>query len=318
MASACFLGVDTSNYTTSLAVVDDRLTVLANLKYPLPVKEGERGLRQSDALFAHTKQLPGAFAELRSLLAEYQPLAVGVSERPRNRDGSYMPCFLAGVSAAEAAAATRGVPLYRFSHQCGHLMAALVSVGHPELAEAPFAAYHLSGGTTELLLAEPGKSGFSCEIVGGTLDLSAGQLVDRIGVAMGLRFPAGAEMERLARSYTGKLPHRRPAVKGCRVNLSGAENLAAELYRATGDAAKTAAFVFSYLSDMLCDMTEQCFETYGRRPLVCAGGVMSCAALSHLMTERYGAYVAEPALSSDNAVGIAALAAEAYLRGAET
>jgi N6-L-threonylcarbamoyladenine synthase len=106
MASACFLGVDTSNYTTSLAVVDDRLTVLANLKYPLPVKEGERGLRQSDALFAHTKQLPGAFAELRSLLTEYQPLAVGVSERPRNRDGSYMPCFLAGVSAAEAAAAT--------------------------------------------------------------------------------------------------------------------------------------------------------------------------------------------------------------------
>ena len=125
MMGGCFLGIDTSNYTTSVAVIAEDGAELANIKYPLPVKEGERGLRQSDALFSHTVSLPKAIERAREVVGSRRILAVGVSARPRNVEGSYMPCFLAGVSAATALSMGADAPLYQFSHQCGHIMAAL-------------------------------------------------------------------------------------------------------------------------------------------------------------------------------------------------
>ena len=314
MNEVCFLGFDTSNYTTSAAIVDGEDRVIANLKQPLSVADGEHGLRQSDAVFQHVKNLPLLAERLAPLLAGKTLLAVGVSERPRDRDGSYMPCFLAGVAAATNAAAVAGLPLYRFSHQSGHLTAAIVSARRPDLFGRPFYAYHVSGGTTELLAVEPGENGFSSDIVGGTRDLNAGQAIDRIGVALGVPFPAGPGLEKLALSYTGKIPRKKPAVSDGYVNLSGLENLALGLYRDTNDKERVAAFVFSYLSEAIVTMTEQVFERSGARELLCAGGVMSSTILKDAIAKRFAASFAEPALSSDNAVGIAALAARAYRR----
>lgn len=314
MNEVCFLGFDTSNYTTSAAIVDGEDRVIANLKQPLSVADGEHGLRQSDAVFQHVKNLPLLAERLAPFLAGKTLLAVGVSERPRDRDGSYMPCFLAGVAAATNAAAVAGLPLYRFSHQSGHLTAAIVSARRPDLFGRPFYAYHVSGGTTELLAVEPGENGFSSEIVGGTRDLNAGQAIDRIGVALGVPFPAGPGLEKLALSYTGKIPRKKPAVSDGYVNLSGLENLALGLYRETNDKERVAAFVFSYLSEAIITMTEQVFERSGARELLCAGGVMSSTILKDTIKKRFSASFAEPALSSDNAVGIAALAARAYRR----
>lgn len=314
MNEVCFLGFDTSNYTTSAAIVDGEDRVIANLKQPLSVADGEHGLRQSDAVFQHVKNLPLLAERLAPFLAGKTLLAVGVSERPRDRDGSYMPCFLAGVAAATNAAAVAGLPLYRFSHQSGHLTAAIVSARRPDLFDRPFYAYHVSGGTTELLAVEPGENGFSSDIVGGTRDLNAGQAIDRIGVALGVPFPAGPGLEKLALSYTGKIPRKKPAVSDGYVNLSGLENLALGLYRDTNDKERVAAFVFSYLSEAIVTMTEQVFERSGARELLCAGGVMSSTILKDAIAKRFAASFAEPALSSDNAVGIAALAARAYRR----
>ena len=314
MKEVCFLGFDTSNYTTSAAIVDGEDRVIANLKQPLAVGDGEHGLRQSDAVFQHVKNLPLLAERLAPLLAGKTLLAVGVSERPRDRDGSYMPCFLAGVAAATNAAAVAGLPLYRFSHQAGHLTAATVSARRPDLFDRPFYAYHVSGGTTELLAVEPDGNGFSSTIVGGTRDLNAGQAIDRIGVALGVPFPAGPGLEKLALSYTGKIPKKKPAVSDGYVKLSGLENLALGLYRETNDKERVAAFVFSYLSEAIVTMTEQVFERSGARELLCAGGVMSSTILKDAIKKRFSASFAEPALSSDNAVGIAALAARAYRR----
>ena len=320
MKEICFIGFDTSNYTTSAAVVDGEDRVIANLKQPLTVSQGEHGLRQSDAVFQHVKNLPDLSARLAPYLEGREVLAVGVSERPRDRDGSYMPCFLAGLAAANAAAAVSGLPLYRFSHQSGHLSAAMVSSRRFDLYDRPFYAYHVSGGTTELLAAEPTENGFATEIVGGTRDLNAGQVIDRIGVSLGVPFPAGPGLEQLALGYTGKIPHRKPAVKDGFVNLSGLENLATDLYRKTNDPKQVAAFVFAHLSEAIVTMTAQVFEKYGPRDLLCAGGVMSSTILRRAISERFAASFAEPALSADNAVGIAALAARAYKRdgGKET
>ncbi len=154
MSSSLFLGFDTSNYTTSVSVVDGQGTVLLNGKRLLSVKEGDRGLRQSDAVFQHVKNLPEVETSLRSALDGMDRgsiAAIGVSVSPRDAEGSYMPCFLPGIAAAETAGAVLGIPVFRFSHQAGHIMAALHSAGVDELAEGSFAAFHVSGGTTDVL-----------------------------------------------------------------------------------------------------------------------------------------------------------------------
>ncbi len=306
---SCVLGIDTSNYTTSVAVVDEDLNCLANIKFPLIVKEGERGLRQSDAVFAHVKNLPQAFEQVERILADHQIAAVGVSEKPRNQEGSYMPCFLTGVASARGIAATCNVPMHRWSHQCGHMMAVLYGADALHLLDAPFGAFHVSGGTTELVRAEFGKDGFDVRVVGGSRDLHAGQLIDRIGVKMGMRFPAGPALEEAAVSFSGTFTKKKPSADGCYVHLSGLENLATRMYEESHDAGMTAAFVFDYVGASLECMSQAYLDTYGEMPLVYAGGVMSSHLLQRRLGDRFHGYFAPPALSSDNAVGIAVLTA---------
>lgn len=303
------LGIDTSNYATSLSVVDEMRVPVWQTKLMLPVKSGEVGLRQSDAVFAHIKNLPTGFSTAADVLKQYEIVGVGVSERPRNHDGSYMPCFLAGVSAAVAIASTLGVPLFRWSHQCGHLMAAIYGADAFSILHSEFGAFHVSGGTTELVRASLAEDGFQTEVVGGSLDLHAGQVIDRIGVRMGESFPAGPALEQLALSYAGKVPHRKPATEGCYMHLSGLENLAERMYTATGDSAQTAAFVFDYIASSLEAIGDAFRAQYGNLPLLYAGGVMSSKLLQARLSRRNESYFAPPVLSADNAVGVGILTA---------
>lgn len=315
MSNICFVGVDTSNYTTSVAVCDAEGEVLANLKAPLPVKEGECGLRQSDAVFAHVKNLPMLMRQLREVIGDSQVLAVGVSSRPRSVEDSYMPCFLAGVAAAEALCAAWDVPLYRFSHQDGHIMAAMYSSGAMEqLKNAPFAAFHVSGGTTEVLRVTPSDEGFEVLQIGGTADLNAGQAIDRAGVMMSLRFPCGKEMEALASAFSGTLPTARVSVKDCVCNLSGLQNLAEKYYRETQDASAVSAYVFEFIGKTLEEMTAQADALYPDMSVVYAGGVMSNRALQERLGKRSKTYFAHPMFSADNAAGIALLCRQKHLR----
>ncbi len=305
------IGIDTSNYTTSVALMYSDGELIANIKRPLPVKSGEHGLRQSDAVFAHIKNLPSAMAEAREALCGRVPCAVGVSERPRNIDGSYMPCFLSGVAAAESVAAAAGISIYRYSHQCGHIMAALYSSGREVLLDGrEFCAFHVSGGTTEMLRVSHAQHGFNSELIGGTADLNAGQVIDRIGVLMGLPFPCGAHLEALAMKNTLKIPSKKPKASDFKINLSGLENMAAKLYDDTGSRELTAAFVFDYIGKSLIALAESCEVKYGKSDFVFAGGVMCNSIIKKMLSERFSASFAEPSMSADNAVGIAALVAK--------
>ena len=310
MSDGYLLGIDTSNYTTSVAILDESGELVANLKRPLPVKEGERGLRQSDALFHHTVNLPYLMEEVGKITVGRRLIAIGVSDKPRNVNGSYMPCFLAGVAAAESIRAVSGAPLYRFSHQCGHVMAALFSSGRTDLAKSSFAAFHVSGGTTELVRVSGADGGFITELVGGTRDLNAGQVIDRIGVAIGLKFPAGAELEKLALTNTKRLPRRKVSRDGLFLNLSGLENIAIKLYHDTDDRALVAAFVLDYIARALDELSDEYRNVYGECEMVYAGGVMSNSIIKQYISERRAALFAEPAMSADNAVGVAMLAYE--------
>ncbi len=306
------LGIDTSNYTTSVALLSTGGELIANIKEPLPVKTGERGLRQSEAVFSHVKNLPICMNRLSEYLENREICAVGVSDKPRNQVGSYMPCFLSGVASARSIATALDVPLYTFSHQCGHIMAALFSSGRLDLCERAFAAFHISGGTTELVKITPDERGFCAELIGGTKDLNAGQIIDRIGVYMGLSFPCGAEMESLALSYEGKPRKVKASLDGTYVNLSGLENLAIKLYNECEDKALVSRFVLDYIAAAISGMTEAYVNENGAEPIVYAGGVMCNSIIKSTLSKRFDAYFAAPEMSADNAVGIANLALRAY------
>lgn len=302
---AAYLGVDTSNYTTSVALYDGES--LVQRKRLLPVKEGELGLRQSDAVFEHTRQLPELFEACFSQFGPVRLNAVGASARPRNVQGSYMPCFLAGISAARAVAASMAAPFHEFSHQAGHIAAAIYSAKRLDLAQKRFICFHFSGGTTDCLLVSPDpQNGFHVQCIASSLDLKAGQAIDRVGRMLGLRFPAGTELSALAMQSEEKF-RALPAFKGNDVSLSGVENKCAALLKEGRSAADVARCCLSYVCAAADRMTENALREYGEIPVVYAGGVMCSQYIREQLGPKYGGMFAEPAFSSDNAAGIAVL-----------
>ena len=315
----CFVGFDTSNYTTSIAACDVFGRIIANVKIPLPVKEGERGLRQSDAVFLHVKNLEKIFEEFNEKIGDMPRLAVAASASPRSVEGSYMPCFLVGDIMSKSYASSSNIPKYSFSHQDGHIMAALYSavngdsVGIEKMIDGGFAAFHVSGGTTELLLVSPKDRGYSVSKLGGTTDLNAGQAVDRCGVAMGLRFPCGPEMERLAMKNELRYSKSKINVRDFDCCLSGVENLAASLYKKTNSPECVSAFVFDHIAEVISRMTENLRNEYHDIPVVYAGGVMSNKIIQSRLSVHSNVYFASPEYSSDNAAGIALLCRRSHM-----
>lgn len=293
-----YLGIDTSNYTTSVALHSSE--GIESRKRLLPVKEGERGLRQSDAVFLHVKQFP----ELFETLPSPTPLtAVGVSSKPRNTEDSYMPCFLMGVALARTLAHTHGCPLYEFSHQQGHVAAGLWSAHREDLLDKPFLAFHVSGGTTELLLVN-GMNDIRC--VAHSLDLHAGQLIDRVGVLLGYSFPCGAAMDADACSAEVPVKHRVRLQDGC-CSLSGYENKAQKLISDGATKEEVAYFAIDSVCSELEAMVDHALMQYPNLPLLMIGGVCSSTILRRRFSQRYGAVFAADGFSCDNAAGIAYL-----------
>lgn len=306
------LGIDTSNYTTSAAVFAGDAAL--NAGRLLDVPEGALGLRQSDALFHHVKRLPEQFAALEKAGMLSGIAAVGASTRPRAVEGSYMPCFLAGATLGQVLAMTLHVPFYPVSHQQGHIAAAAWSAGHMELLDKAHLAWHLSGGTTELLMVTPDNGNVAAECIGGTSDISAGQLIDRTGKRLGLAFPAGKAIDALSagaaedRSFSVKL-------KGLTFSLSGVENQVDRLL-AEGAAPETAArFVLNTIASVLCRATQAARALHPGLPVLCSGGVASNRLLREKLRGSAGALFAKPEYATDNAMGVAILAARALERG---
>ena len=308
------LGLDTSNYTTSAAVYDGEEG--RNQGRLLEVRPGELGLRQSDALFQHVKHLPEVVEALLGEEGLGTVQAVGASTRPRAVEGSYMPCFLAGASQGQVLSQVLGVPFYAFSHQQGHLAAAAWSAGRLDLLDRPFLAWHLSGGTTELLRVEPEEDGVAvrAEILGGTSDISAGQLIDRTGVLLGLPFPAGKGVEKLSRQAQ-KREYYKVKVNGLTFSLSGMENKVRQMVQRGEEPAEIAWFAQETVCRVVQACTKSAMEEYPGLPVLCSGGVASNGRLKELLRQNCGALFAQPQFSTDNAMGTAVLTWRALERG---
>lgn len=312
-----FLGVDTSNYTTSLSLVSEG-KVISSVRRLLPVKEGEKGLRQSDAVFLHTKALPELSCELFSSVSmeEYKLSAVGVSSKPRDAEGSYMPCFLAGYSYASAVAHSHNIPMHAFSHQSGHIAAAIYSSDKDFsfFDGLPFIAFHVSGGTTEALYTAFNGETYLCKIIGGTNDASCGQIIDRAGVEMGLSFPCGKELDVLSENSAKQLPVTVSAKEGY-FSMSGLQNKV-QKFLADGEKHEDIAmFLFNSIASALGKSSEHLRKVYGNLPIIYAGGVMSNSVIRGELSKLENVHFASPELSSDNACGTAILAYRKHMKG---
>ena len=302
-----YLGFDTSNYTTSVALYYHDENRIVHRKKLLPVKEGEKGLRQSDAVFHHTVQL----SEItESLFDEVKPEidGVGASAFPRMAEDSYMPCFLVGLNTAKILSSSLGKDVKFTSHQNGHIVAALYSADNLKLLNERFIAFHVSGGTTEALLVEPDEDEvIKCTLIASSLDLKAGQAIDRAGVMMGMRFPCGAEMDKLSRESGRTFGKVKVYSKGKDISLSGLENKCRKMFDDGESKADISKFCFHYICSALETMTDKILEEYGNLPILYSGGVMSNTLIKERLTKKYGGLFASPEFSSDNAAGVAIL-----------
>ncbi|HQA08530.1 MAG TPA: peptidase M22 [Syntrophomonadaceae bacterium] len=311
-----FLGIDTSAYTTSIAAVDENLSIVADERMVLKVEPGKRGLRQSEALFLHIKNLPQLMERLDPLIySNIQALAV--STRPRNKANSYMPVFLAGTSLAQSLAAFAHLPVYQVSHQEGHVMAGLQ--GSWELLDKTrFLAVHFSGGTSDILMVENHVPGvMTITQLASSEDIHAGQLVDRVGVAMGLPFPAGPALEDLAGQADDNQSAAIPtAITEKGFSFSGAETRAVQMLNNGTSPETVAAAVLGVIAKTLERVLRRFVEQLEIKDVLLAGGVMANGLIAQRLKKRLqhpavGAqlYFASPHLSTDNAVGVAMLAA---------
>lgn len=307
------IGIDTSCYTTSVACTDGKSIVFSKGTM-LSVAFGDRGLRQSEGLFQHVKQLSPLLCELLSSIDKTEIACVAVSASPTSKPDSYMPVFLAGLKQAETMAAALDVPLIRADHQSGHIRAALFG-NEALLKQKRFLAVHISGGTTDLLLVEPHQSeAYGIETIGCSTDLHAGQFVDRVGVALTLPFPAGKHLEALANGAVNRDVKLASAVKGLNCSFSGAESAAQRLLHTVPDE-ELAYGVYDCLARTLSKMFDNAAKAYGDLPILVCGGVASSGLLRSLLRNRYSGrlYFGRPELSKDNAVGVALLGADRRL-----
>ena len=298
------IGFDTSNYTTSIAYFDGKTG--CNQSALLPVKQGQLGLRQSDAVFAHIKSLPELSGRLFSHVQKQNITAVGVSTRPRAVEGSYMPCFMVGLSHAQLLSNTLNIPLIQVSHQQGHVAASLWSAGRLDLMDQPHLAWHLSGGTTELLLVEPEDGNVRCTRIGGTSDISAGQLIDRTGQLLQLPFPSGKHLDALSREAQGKEVFR-VKCPDLEFSLSGVQNKVQQFHQQQANGAETAGYALRCVAVAVRKATENALKLYPGYRVVFSGGVASNSMLRQAMADLDPVFCL-PQYSTDNAMGVAVLA----------
>ncbi len=298
------LAFDTSNYTTSIAVLDGEDVVIDYRKL-IDVKLGERGIRQSDGFFKHMQALDTwLIAELDKYIERL--VAIAVSDKPRPITGSYMPVFRAGQIIANSIAHSRHLPCYTCSHQEGHLYSALLG----NVIKAPFLFLHLSGGTTEVHHVTEEDARYQFSLISETADISVGQLVDRIGVKSGLKFPCGAKMDKLAVAGA-KLTAPRFKMKNA-FNLSGYENYFSTCLKKQ---AREVVYyhLFDFLANTIIAIVEHAIKCTGVSTVLIAGGVaenrvVRSAMLSWSEQERLNIKFAKPHFASDNAVGVARFA----------
>lgn len=306
------IGIDTSAYTTSIAVIDSKENkIIYDLREVLTVPIGQQGLRQQDAVFLHLKNFYNLYNQIDLDFSFVK--CVSVSSKPRNIEGSYMPVFLVGLNFAKTIAKSLNCNYLEYSHQENHIAASLIDILDDFNLDEEFLAVHLSGGTTEFLLAKKEKKGFSSSIVGGTKDITFGQLIDRIGTMMDFPFPCGDHMERSLKGFIYVQKINKPKISGDSfINLSGIENYYKNIYQQDNNLKQVVVVsLFSYIGECILHIFNEIKDKYNFKQIVLSGGVISNSYIRNIILDHinkdYKIYMPHVKNSSDNAIGVSFL-----------
>lgn len=302
------IAFDTSNYTTSAAVFDTVKGVLWENRIMLPVTSGKCGLRQSEAVFSHIKNLKVLLNDMPQFSYDY----VAASVCPSERVDSYMPCFLVGNSFASSLSQILNLPLLTCSHQKNHIGAAVYSGDCTHVLKSDFFAYHVSGGTTDILLCRPKENRLEIKRIGGSADISCGQLTDRAGVALGFEFPCGKHIEKHS---SGKLSGNiKLHSNDFEYNFSGFQNKIQDMILDGRDKSDVCDYVLDVVYSYLVASIDNIRTAYKPLPVVLCGGVMSNSYIRDCLSKNVdNVYFSENKYSLDNALGTAFICA--YERG---
>lgn len=313
-----YLGIDTSCYTTSIGIVDDKENIIEDKRIMLKVKPGNRGIRQSEAFFQHIKNLDELIKELFSYIKPSEIKAIGISSKPRNNECSYMPVFNSGLHVGNILMYTLNIPAYVLSHQENHIYAGLWSSKF--YPNKPIAVYHISGGTTELLYVTMENERLSIKIIGGSSDLNAGQFIDRVGVSMGLNFPCGAEMDMLSRNAKNVDIVIPVSVKGEYMSFSGPETYAQKLVeKGCLDKASLSKAIFISIAKSIEETLINSKRNFYWNQVLLIGGVSSNTIIKEYLenSHKLKAYnintiFTNREYATDNAIGGAIYARKSY------
>lgn len=303
-----YLGIDTSNYTTSIGVIDQNNNILLDLRKTLEVKDNNRGLRQQEAVFQHLNNLPQLIDELSNKIDLKDIEVISVSTRPRNQVDSYMPVFVVGKNQAYIISRLLNKKYIEFSHQEGHIAAGLIN--YTKQIDK-FLSLHISGGTTELLQVENSLDNFNISLIGGSLDISLGQLIDRIGVYLGLGFPCGRELDVLSQNGKILMLDIPISIKDKSwSNLSGLENYFIKLIYSNKykneDIIITLFHTISRIIEVLINNT---VDNNPTENVLITGGVAANLYIRNYLNKNLNLNLIFPKieLSTDNGIGIAYL-----------
>jgi len=315
------LGIDTSNYTTSVSLINQNYDILFDERIVLGVKEGQRGLRQSDAVFKHTQNLPILLDRAFHLVKEGHSIkTIAVSGQPRNIEDSYMPAFLSGKAAGQILTGALKCDYKEFSHQEGHIRGGII---HNKIDKVEnLIVFHISGGTNEILLTNQENDRYTCDIVGQTKDISFGQLIDRIGVKLGYPFPSGKFLDEIACEFHDNNINitKDIYIKNLDFNVSGIET---ELIRVIENGRIEKKFVvnalFTKILICLIKLIDQVVRQYDPVSILFVGGVSASQyirknILEYSQEKGLRIHFSNPAFSTDNAVGLAFLALDSMVK----
>lgn len=313
-----FLGIDTSCYTTSIAAISIEGKILFNEKIMLDTPKNQKGLRQSEAVFKHTNNLGILSEKIKNKLKNKSIEAICVSKAPRKFSDSYMPVFTVGYNFSKLLATTNNCKLYTTTHQENHIKAALID--NTLQNEDKFLTFHMSGGTTELLLSQKTKDGYKTKIVGATKDISFGQLIDRIGVRLGYDFPCGKNLDNNALVCENDFfENLKISTKDADMNLSGLENQIEKLIEKGYDNTYISKVTFDLIIKNIEKVLNFACDKYNVKEVLFVGGVSSSCYIREKIKDKLDKniklYFTKPEYATDNALGCAFLGLSKYQSG---
>lgn len=309
------IGIDTSCYTTSIAAISLEKSIVFNEKIMLKVKRDSKGLRQSEMVFQHVNNLGKISDNFKSVMDEYNVCAICASEKPRPTEESYMPAFTVGYNFAKLFSNINNINLYSTTHQENHIHASLYD---KKLKKDKFISVHMSGGTTEILLVDNIDNKLQLKIIGGSKDISFGQLIDRLGVQLGYEFPCGKYIDKNALECEKNIEIGiKTSVKDGYMNLSGIENQINKYVNEFSEKYVSKLLMDSIVRNLHKSLKFLCTE-YSINEIVFAGGVASSKYIKEnlskkLRRDKITSYFTKPEFSADNALGCAVIGLNKFI-----